>query len=39
MTRRTGVEESENVKFEYHFHEVSRSIKLAAPAASGGADF
>jgi hypothetical protein len=38
MTRRTRVEESENVRFKYHFHEVSRSIKLAASAASGGAD-
>jgi hypothetical protein len=28
---------SENVNFEYHFQEVSRLIKLAAPAASGGA--
>jgi hypothetical protein len=39
MTRRTRVEESENVKFKYHFPEVPQSIKLAAPAASGGADF
>jgi hypothetical protein len=32
-------EESRNVKFKVHFHEVSRSINLAAPEASGGADF
>jgi hypothetical protein len=31
MTRRTRAEESENVKFKYQFHQVSRSINLAAP--------
>ncbi len=38
MTRRTDVEESQNEKFECQLHEVSRSIKLTASAASGGAD-
>ena len=39
MTRRTRVEKSENAKFKYQFHEVSRSISLAALTASGGADY
>jgi hypothetical protein len=38
MTERKRIEESENVKFKNHFHEVSRSINLAAYAAKGGAD-
>jgi hypothetical protein len=31
MAGRTHVGESENAKVKYRFHEVSRSIKLAAP--------
>jgi hypothetical protein len=31
MTGQRRIEGSENAKFKYHFHEVSRSIKLAAP--------
>jgi hypothetical protein len=31
MTGQRRVEESENAKFKYRFHEVSQSIKLAAP--------
>jgi hypothetical protein len=31
MTGRTRVKESENVKFNYQFHEGSRSINLAVP--------
>ena len=30
MTGQRSLEESENAKFEYHFHEVSRLINLAA---------
>ncbi len=29
MARRRRVEESNNVKFKHHFHDVSRTIKLA----------
>jgi hypothetical protein len=38
MAGRKCIEVTENVKIKYCFHEVSRSIKLATPAASGGAD-
>jgi hypothetical protein len=39
MTGRTRAKESQNVKSNYGFHEVSRSIKLAASTARGGAGF
>jgi hypothetical protein len=38
MTGRTRFEECKKFTLIYHLHEVSFTIKLAVPAASGGAD-
>jgi hypothetical protein len=39
MAGQARVEESENAKLKVHFHEVPRSIKLAAFTAGGGARY